>query len=194
MIYFLEGNIDVITPTSIIINCNGIGYKATISLQTFTQFQNQKNIRLLTEPIIREDAHLLFGFSTEDERNFFRLLISVNGVGPSSAIMLLSTLSLDEIASSIASNNSAQLQKVKGIGLKTAQRIIVDLQDKLSHFSSSEQNSFVLSENKIKNDALSALEALGISKKLTEKVVDKIIDTQPNLELEELIKQVLKKL
>ncbi len=194
MIYFLEGNVDLITPAFIVVSCNGVGYKATISLQTFSQFQNQKTVKLLTEPIIREDAHLLFGFSTEDERNFFKLLISVNGVGPSSAIMLLSTLSLDEIALAIASKNSAQLQKVKGIGLKTAQRIIIDLQDKMNNFSSSEQNSFLLSENKIKNDALSALEALGISKKLTEKTMDKIIDTQPNIELEELIKQVLKKL
>jgi len=193
MITFIQGNIDEINPNFIVINCNGVGYKAQISLMSFKQFQTEKPVKVLTELIIREDAHLLFGFSTSEERVFFKLLISVNGVGPVAAMMMLSTLSLEEIAHAIGSGNSGLLQKVKGIGLKTAQRIIIDLRDKVSELQlASHANTHF--DNSIKNEALSALEVLGISKKMTEKHIDKIIQNDPNIQLEDLIKQILQSL
>ncbi len=193
MITHLSGAVFEVTPSSVVIDCNGVGYYATISLQTYTDIQKLKQTLLFVQEIIREDAHLLYGFSTKTERNLFNLLISVNGVGPASAIMMLSSMSAVEISSAISSGNSLALQKIKGIGAKTAQRIILDLRDKLSAFDTSEileggQN------NKNKFEALTALEVLGISKKITEKIIEKIIESNPEIEVENLIKETLKKL
>lgn len=193
MITYLSGAVAEITPSGIVIDCNGVGYYATISLQTYTAVQNQKQTLLYVQEIIREDAYLLFGFATKTERDLFNFLISVNGVGPVSAIMMLSSMSVPEISSAIINGNNVALQKIKGIGAKTAQRIIIELKDKLISFDADK----ILTGgeyNKTKFDALFALEVLGISKRMTEKIIDKILEDNPAIEVEDLIKQVLKKL
>lgn len=194
MITHLSGIIFEASPSSVVIECNGVGYFATISLQTYTDIQKKEKTLLFVQEIIREDAHLLYGFSTKIERNLFNLLISVNGVGPASAIMMLSSMSVSEISSAIQNADNVSLQKIKGIGAKTAQRIILDLRDKvITSFDTSEILESNLN-NKNRNEALSALEVLGISKKITEKIIDKILDTNPGIEVELLIKETLKKL
>ncbi|REC46244.1 Holliday junction branch migration protein RuvA [Chryseobacterium pennipullorum] len=192
MIFSLQGNVQELTPTYAVINVQGVGYYVGISLMTSqTLVVNQQTI-LFIQQIIREDAHLLFGFNTRSEKEMFNLLISVNGVGAVSALILLSTLSLDEIASAILSRNSALIQKAKGIGAKTAERIIVDLKDKVQKFTGTEENISVLVDNKIKEEALSALEVLGIPKRMSEKMADRIIKQNPSISVEELVKQILK--
>lgn len=192
MIYSLKGNIQELNPTSVIIDVQGVGYYVGISLQTSEKLQLGQSAYLNIQQIIREDAHLLFGFNTILEKEMFNLLISVNGVGPVSAIIMLSSLSLEEIASAILSNNSALLQKVKGIGTKTAERIIVDLRDKVQKFKNSEENISAAVNNKVKEEALSALEVLGIAKKMSEKIADRVLKQNPALTVEDLVKQILK--
>ena len=192
MIYSLKGNIQELNPTSVIIDVQGVGYYVGISLQTSEKLQLGQPAFLNIQQIIREDAHLLFGFNTILEKEMFNLLISVNGVGPVSAIIMLSSLSLEEIASAILSNNSALLQKVKGIGTKTAERIIVDLRDKVQKFNNSEENISAVVNNKVKEEALSALEVLGIAKKMSEKIADRFLKQNPELTVEDLVKQILK--
>lgn len=192
MIYSLKGNIQELNPTSVIIDVQGIGYYVGISLQTSEKLQLGQPAFLNIQQIIREDAHLLFGFNTILEKEMFNLLISVNGVGPVSAIIMLSSLSLEEIATAILSNNSALLQKVKGIGTKTAERIIVDLRDKVQKFKNSEENISAAVNNKVKEEALSALEVLGIAKKMSEKIADRVLKQNPALTVEDLVKQILK--
>lgn len=192
MIYSLKGNIQELNPTSVIIDVQGVGYYVGISLQTSEKLQLGQPAFLNIQQIIREDAHLLFGFNTILEKEMFNLLISVNGVGPVSAIIMLSSLSLEEIASAILSNNSALLQKVKGIGTKTAERIIVDLRDKVQKFKNSEENISAGVNNKVKEEALSALEVLGIAKKMSEKIADRVLKQNPALTVEDLVKQILK--
>ena len=192
MIYSLKGNIQELNPTSVIIDVQGVGYYVGISLQTSEKLQLGQPAFLNIQQIIREDAHLLFGFNTILEKEMFNLLISVNGVGPVSAIIMLSSLSLEEIASAILSNNSALLQKVKGIGTKTAERIIVDLRDKVQKFNNSEENISAVVNNKVKEEALSALEVLGIAKKMSEKIADRVLKQNPALTVEDLVKQILK--
>ena len=192
MIYSLKGNIQELNPTSVIIDVQGVGYYVGISLQTSEKLQLGQPAFLNIQQIIREDAHLLFGFNTILEKEMFNLLISVNGVGPVSAIIMLSSLSLEEIASAILSNNSALLQKVKGIGTKTAERIIVDLRDKVQKFKNSEENISEAVNNKVKEEALSALEVLGIAKKMSEKIADRFLKQNPELTVEDLVKQILK--
>ncbi len=192
MIYSLKGNIQELNPTSVIIDVQGIGYYVGISLQTSEKLQLGQPAFLNIQQIIREDAHLLFGFNTILEKEMFNLLISVNGVGPVSAIIMLSSLSLEEIATAILSNNSALLQKVKGIGTKTAERIIVDLRDKVQKFKNSEENISAAVNNKVKEEALSALEVLGIAKKMSEKIADRVLKQNRALTVEDLVKQILK--
>jgi holliday junction DNA helicase RuvA len=193
MITHLSGIIFEISPSSVVIDCNGVGYFATISLQTYKDIQNEKKALVYIQEIIREDSHSLYGFSTKIERLLFNLLISVNGVGPASSIMMLSSMSVSEITSAISSSNNLALQQIKGIGAKTAQRIILDLRDKISIFETYEVLDNQL-DNKNKSEALSALEVLGISKKITEKIIDKILKDNPDIGVEELIKDTLKKL
>lgn len=192
MIYSLKGIVQELNPTSVIVDVNGVGYFVGISLQTSEKLVLNKPTFLNIQQIIREDAHLLFGFNTILEKEMFNLLISVNGVGPVSAIIMLSSLSLEEIASAILSNNSLLLQKVKGIGTKTAERIIVDLRDKVQKFKDSEENISTFVNNKIKEESLSALEVLGIPKKMSEKIADRILKQFPDLSVEDLVKQILK--
>ena len=192
MIYSLKGIVQELNPTSVIVDVNGVGYFVGISLQTSEKLVLNKPTFLNIQQIIREDAHLLFGFNTILEKEMFNLLISVNGVGPVSAIIMLSSLSLEEIASAILSNNSLLLQKVKGIGTKTAERIIVDLRDKVQKFKDSEENISTFANSKIKEESLSALEVLGIPKKMSEKIADRILKQFPDLSVEDLVKQILK--
>jgi Holliday junction DNA helicase RuvA len=192
MIFSLQGNVQELTPTYAVINVQGVGYYVGISLMTSQTLVLNQPTFLFIQQIIREDAHLLFGFNTRSEKEMFNLLISVNGVGAVSALILLSTLSLDEIASAILSGNSALIQKAKGIGAKTAERIIVDLKDKVQKYSDPSANISVMVDNKIKEESLSALEVLGIPKRASEKIADKIIKQNPSISIEELVKQILK--
>ena len=192
MIYSLKGIVQQLHPTSVVIDVQGVGYLVGVSLQTSEQLVLGKETFLNIQQILREDANLLFGFNTILEKEMFNLLISVNGFGPVSAIIMLSSLSLNEISAGILSNNSAMLQKVKGIGTKTAERIIIDLRDKVQRFNVSEENISTFVNNKVKEESLSALEVLGISKKMSEKIADRILKQNPDLRVEDLVKQILK--
>ncbi|SIT22196.1 Holliday junction DNA helicase subunit RuvA [Chryseobacterium ureilyticum] len=192
MIFSLQGTVQELTPTYAVINVQGVGYYVGISLMTSQTLVLNQQTFLFIQQIIREDAHLLFGFNTRSEKEMFNLLISVNGVGAVSALILLSTLSLDEIAAGILSGNSALIQKAKGIGAKTAERIIVDLKDKVQKFSGPAESISSAVDNKIKEESLSALEVLGIPKRTSEKIADKILKQNPSVSVEELVKQILK--
>ena len=192
MIFSLQGIVQELTPTYAVINVNGVGYYAGISLMTSQKLTLHKETFLFIQQIIREDAHLLFGLHSRAEKEMFNLLISVNGVGAVSALILLSTLSLHEIAAAILSGNSAVIQKAKGIGAKTAERIIVDLKDKVQKFNNAEDNISSGANNKIKDESLSALEVLGIPKRTSEKIADRILKQDPEISVEELVKQILK--
>ena len=192
MIFSLKGIVQELTPTYVVIEVNGVGYYVGISLQTSQRLSLGKEVFLFTQQIIREDAHLLFGFYTKEEKEMFNLLISVNGVGAVSALILLSSLDLKDIAQAILNKNSALLQKVKGVGAKTAERIIVDLRDKVEKFGVSAENISAFADNKVKEESLSALEVLGIPKKMSEKIADRILKQNPYLQTEELVKQILK--
>lgn len=192
MIFSLQGIVQELAPTYAVINVQGVGYYVGISLMTSQVLTLNQETFLFIKQIIREDAHLLFGFSTPSEKEMFNLLISVNGVGAVSALILLSTLSLEEIASAILSRNSTLIQKAKGIGAKTAERIIVDLKDKVQKFSDQEENISTFANNKIKEESLSALEVLGIPKRMSEKLADRLIKQNPSISVEELVKQILK--
>ena len=192
MIYSLKGMVQQLNPTSVVIDVQGVGYLVGVSLQTSEKLVLGKETFLNIQQILREDANLLFGFNTILEKEMFNLLISVNGVGPVSALIMLSSLTLHEIAAGILSNNSALLQNVKGIGVKTAERIVVDLRDKVQRFSVSEENISTFVNNKVKEESLSALEVLGICKKMSEKIADRILKQNPDLRVEDLVKQILK--
>lgn len=192
MIYSLKGKVQELTPTYTVIDVQGVGYYVGISVQTSEKLVLGKETLVYTQQIIREDAHLLFGFHTQSEKEMFNLLISVNGVGPASALIMLSSLNNQEISSAILSGNSGLLQRVKGIGAKTAERIIVDLRDKVQKFSSETQNISNFANNKIKEEALSALEVLGIPKRTSEKIADKLLKQEPELSTEDLVKRILK--
>lgn len=192
MIFYLKGIVQELTPTYAVVEVGGIGYYVGISLQTSQKLTLGKEFVLYTQPIIREDAHLLFGFFDKQEKEMFNLLIGVNGVGAVSAMILLSSLELGEISRAILSGNSGVLQKVKGIGAKTAERIIIDLRDKVQKFEQEGGEISSFTDNKVKEEALSALEVLGIPRKASEKIADKILKQQPEISIEELVKQVLK--
>ena len=191
MIYYLKGVVQELTPTYAVVEVGGVGYYVSVSLNTSQKLQQGRECILYTQQIIREDAHLLFGFYEKAEKEMFNLLISVNGVGAVSAMILLSSLDLAEISRAILSGNSGVLQKVKGIGAKTAERIIIDLRDKVQKFEFVEGET-PLMDNKVKEEALSALEVLGIPRKTSEKIMDKVLKQAPETSTEELVKQVLK--
>ena len=194
MITHLRGRIIEIHPSQVIIECSGVGYNVNISLNTYGKIQNaDENLLIYTFHLVREDAQILYGFADKEERAIFEKLISVNGVGPSSGMMVLSTLNSGEIYHAITTENASILQTVKGIGAKTAQRIIIDLKDKLNKLSESEILTSG-SENKTKFEALSALEVLGISRKQAETIVQKLVTANPSISLEDVIKETLKKI
>ena len=193
MYEYIRGSIADISPANIVIDAGGIGYFITISLNSYSQLSGKKEARLFLHQVVREDAHLLYGFADQNERELFRSLISVNGVGASTAIMMLSSLSADEIRAAVSTGNVAVLQGVKGIGAKTAQRIIIDLKDKIGKLQETGQ-ILLNTDNTIKIEALSALVMLGFAKKDAEKVVSKILQEQPDVSVESVIKQALKRL
>ncbi|MEG1498563.1 MAG: Holliday junction branch migration protein RuvA [Bacteroidales bacterium] len=194
MYAYIEGTISELNPAYAVIDCGGVGYEINISLNTYSQIKDKSKAKLWVKQIVREDALLLFGFSDLVEKKLFMHLLSVSGVGANTARVILSTLSPKETAVSILNGDVKKIQSVKGIGTKTAQRIIVDLRDKLGKedFSSSIPNAADLYPSK--EEALSALVMLGFSKISTEKVLDTILSSQSDLTSESLIKQALRML
>ncbi|OAD46630.1 Holliday junction branch migration protein RuvA [Polaribacter atrinae] len=193
MITQVRGRLVEKNPTEVVVDCNGVGYLLHISLNTFSSLPDDESVVLYTHLSIREDAHTLFGFITKTEREVFKLLISVSGVGPSIARTMLSSMTSEEIQHAIASENVQLIQSVKGIGAKTAQRVIVDLKDKiLKTFNIDEVSTFTSNTNK--DEALSALEVLGFNKKQSEKVISTILKENPEATVENLIKLALKNL
>jgi Holliday junction DNA helicase RuvA len=191
MYEFIEGDIIEKNPAYAIIYISGISYFINISLTTYGQIQNLNQGRLYIHQIIREDAHILFGFNTKLEREIFRMLISVSGIGAITARVMLSSLSPEEIQNAIVGGKVDILKSIKGIGAKSAQRIIVDLRDKMGK---EEAEIFEIRDNTIKEQALSALTVLGFSKNAVDKVLNKILTEEDNLEVEDLIKKALKRL
>lgn len=191
MIAHIQGRLVEKTPTDVVIDCHGVGYQIHISLHTFSQLPDSENIKLYTFLQIKEDAHSLYGFADKKERELFKLLISVSGVGAGTARTMLSSLNPEQIIQAIASNDVGTIQSIKGIGAKTAQRVILDLKDKVLKLYQIEEVSGS-TYNTNKEEALSALEVLGYVRKNAEKVLEKIISTAPNATVEELIKQALK--
>ena len=193
MITQIEGKLVEKNPTQVVVDCNGIGYEINISLYTFSSLSSDENIKLFTHLQVREDAHILYGFFTVLERTVFRLLISISGIGTSTARTMLSSLTPAEIQQAIANEDVPTIQGVKGIGLKTAQRVIIELKDKIKGLQGTDEIP-VFKSNTIKEETLSALEVLGYSRKASEKVVDKLIQGNPDSTVEELIKSALNKL
>ena len=191
MIEYIKGEITEVTPTYAVVENNGIGYFVNISLYTYTELQNSRSSMLYIYESIREDAHVLYGFIDKHERELFLLLISVSGVGPNSARMIQSSLSPSELENSIATSNVNSLKSVKGIGAKTAQRIIVDLKDKIKAPSDS-LSIQIPANNEIFDDALAALVMLGFSQQASQKVLKKLLSTSQSLNVEDVIKKALK--
>ena len=193
MYEYIKGSVVSLKPSHIVLEANSVGYFIAISLNTYTQLNGRESVKLFIHQVVREDAHLLYGFASEAERELFRMLISVSGIGSNTAIMMFSSLSPDEISNAILNENVNLLKSIKGIGVKTAQRVIIDLKDKVGKSPVSEQ--FVASAgNTLRNEALSALVMLGFAKKPVEKELDKILAAQPNLSVESVIKLALKSL
>ncbi|MBT3209600.1 MAG: Holliday junction branch migration protein RuvA [Bacteroidetes bacterium] len=193
MYEYIEGQLVELTPTYAILDCNGIGYFVNISLNTYSEISLNSKIKLFLHQAIREDAHTLYGFKEKSEREVFRHLISVSGVGANTARMMLSSMNSNEIQQAILSNDVTQLKSIKGIGAKTAQRIILDLKDKISKTSANDE-IFVVQNNTVKEESFSALIMLGFSKNSVEKVVNKIFLKDKNISVEDLIKKALKQL
>jgi holliday junction DNA helicase RuvA len=193
MIDYIKGTVTQLNPASVTIEAGGIGYFISISLSTYSKLEGKTDLKILIHEVIREDTHQLFGFADIVEREIFRNLISVSGVGASTARMMLSSLSPDEIEKAIISSDVNLLKSVKGIGLKTAQRIIVDLKDKIGKQSGSGE-IFAFADNTRRDEALSALVMLGFAKGAVSKVLEKIVREEKNLTVEEIIKRALKNL
>lgn len=193
MIAHIQGKLVEKKPTNVIIDCGGVGYHLNISLHTFSQIPDQENLKLYAHLQVKEDSHTLFGFSSIEEREIFRLLLSVSGIGASTARTMLSSLTPAQVKEGIATENVALIQSIKGIGAKTAQRVILDLKDKILKVYDIDENSTIKS-NTNKDEALSALEVLGFLKKQSERVVDKILSQQPDADVEAIIKLALKNL
>jgi holliday junction DNA helicase RuvA len=193
MYEFIRGAVADLNPASVVVDAGGIGYFINISLNTYSKVSGKQEANLLIHQVVREDAHVLYGFAERRERDLFRNLISVSGVGAGTAIMMLSSLNPDEIVAAVATGNVDVLKGVKGIGAKTAQRIIIDLRDKLGKIPESGQ-ILISPDNTLQNEALSALVMLGFAKKDAEKAVSKIIKDNPEATVERVIKTALKRL
>lgn len=189
MIAHLNGRLIEKNPTSIIVECGGIGYEVKISLNTFGKIGSEESIKIYTQFVVREDAQLLYGFADSIEREMFNHLVSVSGIGPNTAMIMLSSLVPEEIAHAIQSEDVRTIQGIKGIGAKTAQRVIVDLKDKMLKMTFSSENIFT-ANNTNHFDALTALVSLGFDKKTAEKAIDKV--STGDQSVEQLIKEALK--
>ena len=192
MISFLKGKKNYIDPARLILDVNGVGYDIYISLRTYSKIKNKSEIFIYTHLNVKEDSHTLYGFNSVNEKETFLSLLSINGVGPSTAVMILSSLSAIELKKAILDADTNKIKSVKGIGLKTAERIILELKDKIS-FEEIEDNISVIYDNTIKDEALSALSSLGISKNIVEKHINDVLDRNKDISLEDLIKEVLKR-
>ena len=192
MITQIKGRLIEKSPTELVIDCNGVGYSINISLNTYSQISDNENIKLFTHLIIKEDSHSLYGFFKKSERSLFKLLISVSGVGASTARMMLSSMSPGEIISAIMSGSVQIIQSIKGIGTKTAQRVILELKDKVMMLDESENEHLTLTNES--TEASSALEVLGYSQKQTSKILTQILSENPGINVETLIKKALNKL
>ena len=191
MYEFIEGKFDLKNPSFIVVNANGVGFHIEISLTTYSEIKDLEGGRILTHQVIKDDAHQLFGFSSAKERQLFRQLISVNGIGVNTARMMLSSMNTDELLVAIVKEDVNAIKQVKGIGLKTAQRVILELKDPLSKLDIDIVNTNTLS-NKKHEEALLALQTLGFSKIVVERALEKIVQHSPDLSVELLIKQALK--
>ena len=190
MIEYIHGTIAELTPTYAVIDCGGIGYLLNISLPTFTRLEGSTSAKLLAHEVIREDAHVLFGFIDEQERSLFRLLIGLSGVGANTARMILSSIAAPELEIVISTGDATRLKNVKGIGAKTAQRIIVDLKDKIKPIG----DALILqpaTTNDIFDEALAALVMLGFTRQQSQKVLKKLFDNDPTIKVETAIKKAL---
>lgn len=199
MIEYIRGIVDEVTPTQAVIEASGVGYALSISLNTYTAIQNKKEARLFVYEVIREDAYLLFGFATRIERDLFALLLSVSGVGGQTARMILSAFTPTDLANIVQTEDARSLKSVKGIGPKAAQRIIVELKDKMTSFMGATSNKGGTSSNAVAasplvEEAVQALAVLGFSPVPTQKVVIQIVKEDPNLPVEGIIKKALKML
>lgn len=191
MLEYLSGTLEQINPACAIIDIGGVGYFTNISMFTFSQIETKKEVKLLVHEVIREDTHDLYAFYTEKERSLFRLLITVSGVGANTARLMLSKMSPDELQSAILHGNVNELKTIKGIGAKSAQRVIVDLKDKVGTLG--EVNEiFVSQDNTVKEEALSALVMLGYQKSVADKVITKLLKDSPALTVEDAVKAALK--
>lgn len=200
MYEYIKGDIAEITPTYVVIDASGVGYYINISLQTYTEIEKSSSAKVFVHFIVREDAQILYGFATKAERELFRLLIGVSGVGGNTARMVLSTYSTKEVASIIATENATLLKNVKGLGLKTAQKIIVELKDKITGIAMSAgtqtDSSAITSveSNQIYQEAISALTMLGFPKAASDKAVRAVLKSDPLVSVEDLIRMSLKRL
>ncbi|WP_432222365.1 Holliday junction branch migration protein RuvA [Flavobacterium sp. TMP13] len=193
MIAHLQGKLVEKSPTEVIIDCGGVGYQVNISLHTYSLIPNSDFIKLFTHLQIKEDSHILFGFVEKSEREIFRMLLSVSGIGANIARTMLSSLEPKQIINAIASGDVVVIQSIKGIGNKTAQRVILDLKEKVVKLFDLDEVSIVLN-NTNRDEALSALEVLGFIRKTAEKVVEKIVKEEPEASVETIIKKALKNL
>lgn len=198
MIEYIKGELTEITPAMAVIECNGLGYGINVSLNTYSAIQGKKEVKLYIYESIREDAYILYGFATKQERELFLLLISVSGIGGNTARMILSALTPSELCNAISSGNDKLLKTVKGIGLKTAQRIIVDLKDKISTTdigtSTTSAPISITANNEIYEEAIAALTMLGFAQAPSQKVVAAILKEEPEAAVEKVIKLALKRL
>ena len=197
MIEYLRGELAELTPATAIIECCGVGYETSITLNTYSALQDKKDVKVYIYEVIREDTHQLFGFSNKQERELFLLLISVSGIGGNTARTILSAFTVNELCEAIFTGNEAAIKSVKGIGLKTAQRIIIDLKDKIKGIGSGVQSTTaaaIAPNNEVIDGAVSALIMLGFPAAATNKVVQAIVKSEPSATVEQIIKLALKQL
>ena len=197
MIEYLRGELAELTPATAIIECCGVGYETSITLNTYSALQEKKEVKVYIYEVIREDTHQLFGFSNKQERELFLLLISVSGIGGNTARTILSAFTVNELCEAIFTGNEAAIKSVKGIGLKTAQRIIIELKDKIKGIGSGAQSNVstpLLPDNDVMDGAVSALIMLGFPSAATNKVVQAIVKSEPTATVEQVIKMALKQL
>ncbi len=193
MITHIQGKLVEKNPTYVVIDCLGVGYYINISLHTFSLIPDSESIKMFTYLQVKEDGHTLYGFVEKSEREIFKLLISISGIGPSIARTMLSSLTPKQVIEAIASSDIATIQSAKGIGAKTAQRVIIELKEKvLKIYDLDEVSTF--SDNTNKSEALSALEVLGFNRKIAEKAIEKVLKETPQTSVENIIKQALKNL
>lgn len=192
MIDYVKGKLDSCAPTHAVVDCGGVGYAVNISLSTYAQIKDLQEVKLLVHESIREDAYNLYGFAATAERELFRMLISVSGVGATTALLILSAYPTNEILRAITHEDLNTLKGIKGIGLKTAQRIVVELKDKAMKAGGDTGEIFPVANNMVRQEALSALEVLGFVKSASQKVVDKLLHDNPEMTVEGVVKQAIK--